>query len=72
MYVCIYIYYINLFIIINILFKSKIKVKSTITRHVKYFLPGTTTSKNLFKEIESGNSNSPGRALAMIIINLID
>ena len=61
MYVCIYIYYINLFIIINILFKSKIKVKSTITRHVKYFLSGTSTSKNWFKEIESVNSNAPGR-----------
>ena len=42
-----------------------LKVKSTITRHVKCFVPGISTSSNLFKEIESVNSNAPGRALAL-------
>ena len=42
-----------------------LKVKSTITRYVKCFVPGISTSKNLFREIESVNSNNPGRALAL-------
>ena len=42
-----------------------LKVKSTITRYVKCIVPGISTSKNLFKEIESVNSNAPGRALAL-------
>ena len=39
-----------------------LKVKSTMTRYVKCFLPGISTNKNLFKEIESVNSNAPGRS----------
>ena len=39
-----------------------LKVKSTITRYVKCFIPGITTSKNLFKEIESVNNNAPGKS----------
>ena len=35
------------------------KVKSTITKHVKCFVPGISTRKNLFKEIESVNNNAP-------------
>ena len=42
-----------------------LKVKSTITRHVKCFLPGISTSNNLLKEIESVNSNASARALAL-------
>ena len=32
-----------------------------ITRYVKCFVPGISTIKNSFKEIESVNSNAPGR-----------
>ena len=39
-----------------------LKVKSIITRYVKCFVHGISTSKNLFKEIESVNSNAPGRS----------
>ena len=39
-----------------------LKVKSTITR----FIPGISTSKNLFKEIESVNSNAPGRSAMLV------
>ena len=42
-----------------------LKVKSTITRYVKCFVPGISISKNLFKEIESVNSNAPVEALAL-------
>ena len=39
-----------------------LKEKSTITRYVKCFVPGISTSKNLFKEIESVKSNAPGKS----------
>ena len=39
-----------------------LKVKSTITRYVKCFVTGISTSKNLFKEIGSVKSNAPGRS----------
>ena len=39
-----------------------LKVKSTITRYVNCLVPGISNSKNLFKEIESVNSNAPGRS----------
>ena len=43
-----------------------LKVKSTITRYVKCFVPEISTSSDLFKEFESVNSNAPGRsALAL-------
>ena len=32
------------------------------TRYVKCFVHGISTNKNLFKEIESLNSNAPGRS----------
>ena len=38
------------------------KVKTTITRYAYCFVPGISTSKNLFKEIESVNSNALGRS----------
>ena len=34
----------------------------TITRYVQCFAPAISTSKNLFKEIKSANSNAPGRS----------
>ena len=40
-----------------------LKVKSTIIRNVKCFVPGISTSKSLSKEIESVNSNVPGRSI---------
>ena len=46
-------------------FLHVLKVKSTITRHGKYFVPGISTSKNLFKEIEKVNSNAPGRSTSL-------
>ena len=39
-----------------------LKVKSTITRCVKCFVPGISTIKNLFKKIKSVNNNVPGRS----------
>ena len=44
-------------------YRHVLKVKFTITRYVKCFVPGISTSKNVFKEIESVNSNAPSRAL---------
>ena len=57
--------YIFLYIYIHEITQAHIhvlEVKSTITRYVKCFIPGISTSKNLFKEIESANSNAPGRS----------
>ena len=42
-----------------------LKVKSTITRYVKCHVPGISTTKKFFIEIESVNSNAPGSSLAM-------
>ena len=39
-----------------------LEVKSAINRYVKCFVSGISTSKNLFKEIESVDSNAPGRS----------
>ena len=39
-----------------------LKIKSTITRYVKCFIPGISTSKNLCQEIEKVNSNAPSRS----------
>ena len=39
-----------------------LKIKSTIIRYVKCFVPGISSRKNLFKEIVSVNSNAPGRS----------
>ena len=39
-----------------------LKVKSIITRYVNCFIPWISTSKNLFKEIESVNINVHGRS----------
>ena len=36
--------------------------KFTINRYVKCFMSGISTSNNSFKEIESVNSNAPGRS----------
>ena len=59
MYICKYVY------IYTHIYQAHIQVlkgKSIITRYVKCFVPGISTSKNLFKEIESVNSNAPGRS----------
>ena len=42
-----------------------LKAKSTITRYVKCFVRGISTSKNLFKEMESVNSNALVETLAL-------
>ena len=42
-----------------------LKIKSTITRYVKCFVPGISTSKNLFKEIDGVDSNTPGRSTSL-------
>ena len=39
-----------------------LKVKSTITRSIKCFVPAISTSKNLFKEIQIVISNAPGKS----------
>ena len=45
-----------------------LKVNSTITRYVKCFVSGVSTSKNLFKKIESVNNNAPGRSTSYLQI----
>ena len=42
-----------------------LKIKSTITRYVKCFVPGISTSKNLFKETDSADSNTPGSSTSL-------
>ena len=49
----------------NITRHQSIFEKSTITRYVKLLVPGILTSKNLFKEVDSVNSNAPVRAIAL-------
>lgn len=39
-----------------------LKEKCTITWYVMCFVPGISTSENLFKEIERVNSSGPGRS----------
>ena len=62
MYIHIHIYYICMYICIYQAHIHVLKVKPTITRYVKYFVPGISTSKYLFKEIESLNNNAPARS----------
>ena len=59
MCVCIYIY---ICIYIYQALTHGLKVQSTIIRYVKCFVLGVYTSKNLFIEIESMNSDAPGRS----------
>ena len=62
MYIHIHIYYICMYICIYQAHIHVLKVKPTITRYVKYFVPGISTSKYLFKEIESLNNNATARS----------
>ena len=62
MYIHIHIYYICMYICIYQAHIHVLKVKPTITRYVKYFVRGISTSKYLFKEIESLNNNAPARS----------
>ena len=62
-YYIIYVYYIYIYIYIYIYqaHMHVLKIKSKITRNVNCFIPGTSTSKGFFKEIESVSNNVPDR-----------
>ena len=54
--------YIYIYIYIYQAYKHVLKVFS---RYVKCFVPGISTSKNFFREIESVKISSPERTLAL-------